>query len=68
LIALLCSAPSGFAVEGSTAAAPHLTIKAAAPFVLYVPEVQVFGGSIGFAGALPYGAECGRQFGATPWS
>src|SRR5436190_3683843 len=31
---------------------PHFTIKAAAPFALYVPNVQVLGGSIGVFGVL----------------
>src|SRR5262249_39083093 len=33
---------------------PHFTIKAAAPFGLYVPDVQVLGGSIAVFGVLPY--------------
>jgi len=47
---------------------PHFTIKAAAPFLLYVPDVQVFGGSIGVFGVLPYGAECGRFLAAQSWA
>ena len=47
---------------------PHFTVKAAAPFFLYVPNVQVFGGSIGVFGVLPYGAECGRFLATQPWA
>src|SRR5262245_50470795 len=39
--------------------AAHLTIKAAAPFLIYVPDVKVLGGSIGVIGVAPYGAFCG---------
>src|SRR5215468_12361002 len=34
---------------------PHFTLKAASPFFLYVPDVKLFGGSIGVFGVLPYG-------------
>ena len=37
-----------------------------APFLLYVPNVQVFGGSIGFGGIVPAGTDCGRLFRTTP--
>jgi hypothetical protein len=47
---------------------PHFTVKAAAPFALYVPNVQVLGGSIGVFGVLPYGAECGRFLATQPWA
>jgi hypothetical protein len=47
---------------------PHFTIKAAAPFGLYVPNIQVLGGSIGVFGVLPYGAECGRFLASQPWA
>jgi len=47
---------------------PHFTVKAAAPFALYVPNVQVLGGSIGVFGVLPYGAECGRLLASQPWA
>jgi hypothetical protein len=47
---------------------PHFTVKAAAPFALYVPDVQVLGGSIGVFGVLPYGAECGRFLATQPWA
>jgi hypothetical protein len=38
----------------------------AGPFLLYGPDVQVFGGSIGFFGVIPFGTECGRLFEGTP--
>jgi hypothetical protein len=47
---------------------PHFTVKAAAPFAVYVPDVQVLGGSIGVFGVLPYGAECGHFLAAQPWA
>jgi hypothetical protein len=47
---------------------PHFTLKAAAPFFLYVPDVQLFGGSIGVFGVAPYGAECGRFLATQPWA
>jgi hypothetical protein len=37
-----------------------------APFVLYVPDVDVFGGHIGFAAIVPFGPECGHLFDTTP--
>jgi hypothetical protein len=33
-----------------------------APLLLYVPDVQVFGGSIGIAAVMPMGRECGNLF------
>jgi len=47
---------------------PHFTVKAAAPFAMYVPDIKVLGGSIGIFGVLPYGAECGRFLAAQPWA
>jgi hypothetical protein len=38
----------------------------AGPFLLYVPNVEVFGGSIGIGGIVPAGSECGRLFETTP--
>ena len=35
-------------------------------FLLYVPETQVLGGSLGFLGVLSSGQECGRLFQSTP--
>ena len=37
-----------------------------APFLLYVPNLQLLGGSIGIAAIVPGGTECGRLFEATP--
>jgi hypothetical protein len=36
------------------------------PFLIYVPNVQVLGGSIGLAAIVPNGVECGRLFAVTP--
>ena len=36
------------------------------PFLLYVPNVKVLGGSIGVAGFVPAGTDCGRLFETTP--
>jgi hypothetical protein len=47
---------------------PHFTLKAASPFFLYVPDMKVFGGSIGVFGVLPYGASCGRFRATQPWA
>lgn len=35
-------------------------------FLIYVPEVQVLGGSVGFAGLASVGANCGRVFQSEP--
>jgi hypothetical protein len=43
-----------------------LTSNAVGPFLLYVPGVQVLGGSIGIAGDVPAGNNCGRVFETTP--
>lgn len=32
------------------------------PFLLYVPETQVFGGTVAFGGVLPFVRQCGRLF------
>jgi len=45
----------------------HLQRYRTGPFLVYVPDVQVLGGSIGVAGIVPNGLECGRLFGGTPW-
>jgi hypothetical protein len=37
-----------------------------APFLIYVPDVQLLGGSIGIGGIVPIGAECGHLFDVTP--
>jgi hypothetical protein len=38
----------------------------AGPFLLYVPDVKVLDGSIGFFVDVPAGTECGRLFATTP--
>jgi len=35
------------------------------PFIAYVPNVEILGGSIGLLGLLPVGTECGRLFTTT---
>jgi hypothetical protein len=40
----------------------HLNKKLVGPFLIYVPDIQVLGGSIGVAGIIPYGEECGHLF------
>ena len=37
-----------------------------APFLLWVPDLEVFGGHIGIAAIVPFGQECGHLFGITP--
>jgi hypothetical protein len=37
-----------------------------APFLLYVPELEVLGGTIGLAAIVPFGTDCGRLFDVTP--
>jgi hypothetical protein len=43
-----------------------LTTKAAGPFLIYVPQVQVFGGAVGLLGVLPAGERCGQLVTAFP--
>lgn len=50
----------------SALGALELTRKRAGAFLLYVPDVQLLGGSIGIAGFVPAGTECGRLFEVTP--
>jgi hypothetical protein len=38
------------------------------PFIGYIPDIDILGGSIGFAAVVPYGRQCGRLFSATPRS
>jgi hypothetical protein len=38
----------------------------AGPFLVYIPEVQLAGGSIGFFADVPAGTQCGRLFATTP--
>lgn len=42
------------------------TSNAVGPFLLYVPNVQVLGGSIGIAGVIAVGNACGHVFDTTP--
>ena len=37
-----------------------------APFIGYVPNIDVLGGSIGFGAIVPYGQNCGHLFQANP--
>ena len=57
--------------DGSGAPVPALSAlelsrARAGPFLVYVPDVQVFGGAIGIAGIVPVGIECGHLFDGTP--
>ena len=36
------------------------------PFLIYVPDVKLFGGTIELGGTVPAGTECGHLFEATP--
>jgi hypothetical protein len=36
------------------------------PFLVFVPDIQVFGGTVGLAAIAPNGVECGRLFAITP--
>ena len=40
----------------------HLTKYLAGPFLYYVPNVKLLGGSIGLGGIVPGGEQCGRLF------
>ena len=42
-----------------------ITDRIVAPFLLYVPNVEVLGGALGFVGVFPAGEECGRLFAPT---
>jgi hypothetical protein len=58
-------------VDGQGQAIPalrdaHLTRVIGGPFVVYIPDVQVFGGSIGVGAFFSYGQQCGRLFIAEP--
>jgi hypothetical protein len=44
----------------------HQTKLLWGPFLVYVPDVQVLGGSIGVAGIIPYGQTCGHLFALSP--
>lgn len=49
---------NGNAVPGLDAV--DLTARIVAPFFVYVPDIQVFGGSVGLFGLFPGGQECGQ--------
>jgi hypothetical protein len=40
----------------------HLTKYLAGPFLYYVPDVKVLGGSLGIGGIVPLGDQCGHLF------
>ena len=40
----------------------HLAKELAGPFLYYVPEIKVLGGSIGFGAIIPAGNQCGQLF------
>lgn len=40
----------------------HLNKQLAGPFLYYVPDIKVLGGSIGFGGIVPGGNQCGHLF------
>ena len=40
----------------------HLEKELAGPFLYYVPDIKVFGGSIGFGAIIPAGNQCGHLF------
>lgn len=44
----------------------RLTRTRTAPFLVYVPDVEVFGGSVGIAAVLPMGEDCGHLFANSP--
>ena len=44
----------------------HLAKQFAGPFLFYVPDVKLFGGSIGFGGMVPGGNQCGHLFVGEP--
>jgi hypothetical protein len=43
-----------------------LTKARAGPFLIYVPDMKVLGGTVTAAGFVPAGPECGHLFAATP--
>jgi hypothetical protein len=51
---------------GSGLDAVDLTAKIAAPFLVYVPQAQILGGSIGVFGVAPGGQECGQIVSTIP--
>jgi hypothetical protein len=44
----------------------HLAKQLAGPFLFYVPDFRVLGGSIGFGGMIPIGNQCGHLFTGEP--
>jgi hypothetical protein len=44
----------------------RIVLAGVAPFLAWVPDIQVLGGSIGIGGIVSLGSECGRLFAATP--
>lgn len=57
-------------MSSTAAATPALSTanlrkRLVGPFFIYVPDVQVLGGSIGIAGIVPYGETCGHLFANT---
>jgi hypothetical protein len=68
---LLVGGPAYDFVDGSGETIPalssaRLTKWFSGPFLLYVPDMKVFGGSIGLAGIVPNGALCGHLFAGSP--
>jgi hypothetical protein len=58
-------------VDGTGHPAPgldavDLTARVAAPFVVFVPDVKVAGGTVGLIGVFPGGQECGQLVSAFP--
>jgi hypothetical protein len=47
-------------------ASAHLNKKFLAPILVYVPDLQVLGGSIGVLATMPYGETCGHLFILSP--
>ena len=69
--AILGTATASDFVDGSGRTIPalstaHLTKTLDGPFLVYVPDVRLFGGSIGVAGIIPNGVQCGHLFVTTP--
>jgi hypothetical protein len=56
--------PDGNTVPALSEARLHRLFSA--PFAIWVPDIQVLGGSLGLAAIAPNGVECGRLFAVTP--
>lgn len=68
LVALYAKASSFYDGSGKAIVAfdgLDLTRKRAGAFLLFVPDMQVFGGSVSLGGFVPAGIECGRLFETT---